>query len=197
MKNVRQVIGGLGNLMFKQAYLIGQRLDGNIPDVYVQGETYWKDHAAVVKEAFNEDIGSIDAVAIHVRRGDYLKAEHFHVNLWETGYYQKAIALFPEATRFIVFCRDNQGWEQDKEDRKWCRDNLEPLLGDRMELPDRYNTEVEDFNLMASCKDIIGANSSFSWWAAYLGQHDRIVMPEKWFTDGIHRTELLDNWILL
>lgn len=197
MKNVRQQLGGLGNLMFKQAYLYGQLLDGVIPDTYVQGEKYWKKHADFIRDAFDGDIGTTDAVALHIRRGDYLQAHNFHVNLWETDYYQKAIALFPNEQKFIVFCKDNQGWKQDKEDRQWCRDNLGPLLGNRMELPDRYNTEIEDFNLMASCKNIIGANSSFSWWAAYVGQHDRIVMPQSWFVDGIQRTELLDNWILL
>lgn len=197
MKNIRQQIGGLGNLLFKQAYIVGKMLDGEIPDVYVQGEKYWKRHAKYIKDTLSEGIETIDAVAIHIRRGDYLQAQDFHINLWNTDYYQKAIALFPEAKRFIVFCKDNQGWEQDKEDRQWCRENLSPLLGERMELPDKYNTEVEDFNLMASCKSIIGANSSFSWWAAYLGQHEKIVFPKQWFVDGIQRTELLDNWTLL
>ena len=194
MKNIRQDIGGLGNLMFKQAYLIGQTLDGNIPDVYVQGESYWAQHKDAIKASFGSGIYStVNKVALHIRRGDYLKAQHFHVNLWETDYYQKAIALFPNE-KFIVFCKDNQGWEQDKADRQWCRDNLTPLLGDRFELPDKNNTEIEDLNLMSSCKSIITANSSFSWWAAYLGEHEKVVCPSKWFVDGIQRTELLDSW---
>lgn len=183
--------------MFKQAFLVGKTLDGDIPDVYVQGEKYWKQHAEQVKAAFSDGIGKTEATAIHIRRGDYLKAHDFHVDLWATDYYKKAIALFPEEQKFIVFCKDNQGWEQDKEDRQWCRDNLYPFLGDRMELPDRYNTEIDDFNLMASCKNIIGANSSFSWWASYLGDHDKVVMPGQWFVDGVQRTELLSNWTLL
>lgn len=194
MRSVRQDIGGLGNLMFKQAYLMGQVLDGEIPDVYVQGEKYWLDHTDRIRSAFSEGIGpQINKVALHIRRGDYLKAHHFHMNLWETDYYKQAIALFPN-DKFIVFCKDNQGWEQDKADREWCRQNLTPLLGDRFELPDRYNSEVDDFNLMASCKSIIMANSTFSWWAAYLGEHEKIICPKDWFVDGIQRTELLDSW---
>lgn len=195
MKPIRQNIGGLGNLMFKEAFIVGKMLAGEIPDVYVQGEKYWKTYAEYVKQHFSEGIEKNDKVAIHIRRGDYLKVQHFHVNLWETtDYYQKALALFPE-DKFIVFCRDNQGWEQDKEDREWCRQHLTPMLGDRFELPDKYNTETDDMNLMASCKSIIMANSSFSWWAAYLGEHEKVICPKQWFVDGIQRTELLDSWI--
>lgn len=197
MRSVRKEIGGLGNLMFKQAYLYAQMRDGAIPDLYVQGESYWKKYQKEVRAMFSEGIERTDAVAVHVRRGDYLQAEHFHANLWKSGYYQKALALFPKETRFIVFCRDNQGWEQDKSDRQWCRDNLGPILGDRMELPEKDNSETQDFNLMASCRNVIGANSSFSWWAAYLGEHDRVVMPGEWFSDGVRRTELPESWILL
>lgn len=182
--------------MFKEAYLMGQVLDGNIPDVYVQGEKYWKQHVAGIKAKFSEGIVSVDAVAIHIRRGDYLKAHHFHVNLWETEYYKKALALFPLETKFIVFCKDNQGWEQDKEDRQWCRENVAPLLrGASVEMPPKENTEAQDFNLMAGCRGIVMANSSFSWFASYLSKNAIITCPTQWYVDGIQRTELLDEWI--
>lgn len=194
MKDVRKTIGGLGNLMFKQAYIIGQALDGNIPDVYLQGEKYWKKHAASIKATFGGGIGKTDAIALHIRRGDYLQAHNFHKNLWETDYYQKAVAMFPK-DKFLVFCKDNQDEAQDKLDRMWCREHLPELLGDRWELAPYEDTEVEDLNLMASCKSIIMANSSFSWWGAYLGDHEKVVCPAQWFVDGIQRTELLDDWI--
>lgn len=195
MKSVRVTIGGLGNLMFKQAYLLNQAAVHEIPDVYVQGEKYWRGNADLIKAHFSDGIGpQINKVALHIRRGDYLQAHHFHVNLWETDYYKKALALFPNDTQFIVFCKDNQGWEQDKADRQWCRDNLAPLIGDRFELPDKDNSETDDLNLMASCKSIIGANSSFSWWAAYLGEHEKVIFPKQWFVDGVQRTELLPEW---
>lgn len=195
MRSVRQQIGGLGNLLFKQAYLIGQMLDGEISDVYVQGESYWKKHANLIKQQFSEGIGKVDRVALHIRRGDYLQAYNFHTNLWETDYYQKAIALFPNEI-FLVFCKDNQDPAQDKADRQWCRENL-PKLGIKFEMAPYEQTEVEDLNLMASCKSIIMANSSFSWWGAYLGEHEKIICPKQWFTDGIQRTELLPEWTLL
>ncbi len=194
MKDVRKIIGGLGNLMFKQAYLIAQAMDGKVDDVYVQGEKYWRSHANLIKQQFSDDVGKTDAVALHIRRGDYLQAHNFHMNLWETDYYQKAVAMFPN-DKFLVFCKDNQDPEQDKKDRQWCREHLPALIGDRWELAPYEDTEVEDLNLMASCKSVIMANSSFSWWGAYLGEHEKVICPKQWFGDGIQRTELLDNWI--
>lgn len=193
MLDVRKSIGGLGNLMFKQAFILGIAAEGIVPDVYLQGEKYWKKHAKIIREAFSQDTGpTIDKVALHIRRGDYLQAHNFHQNLWDTDYYRKAVAMFPKAT-FLVFCKDNQDPEQDKADRIWCRENL-PKLGIKFEMAPYEDTEVEDLNLMASCKSVIMANSSFSWWAAYLGNHEKVVCPEKWFTDGVQRTELLDEW---
>ncbi len=54
--------------------------------------------------------------------------------------------------------------------------------------------EIADFNAMASCKAHIMANSSFSWWTAYLG-HGKVIAPKLWYADGMERTKLLDSWI--
>lgn len=200
MRPVRQSIGGLGNLMFKQARLIAEVLDGSIPDIYVQSSKHWGKHVEAIRAYFRDGIGEpTDRVAIHIRRGDYLKADNFHVNLWETDYYKNAVRFFPNE-KFLVFCKDNQSPEQDKSDEEWCRQNLPALLGEEgigWEFARRENTEVEDLNLMASCKAIIMANSSFSWWAAFIGQPTRVVCPSRWFVDGIQRTELLPEWILI
>lgn len=196
MRKVRQVIGGLGNLMFKQACLIAQSLDGDIPDVYLQGTKYWRGYEKEIREYFSENIGFTDKVALHIRRGDYLKADNFHIDLSKTDYYQRAIQLFPKE-KFLVFCKDNQDEKQDKNDRQWCTEFLNGLLDPQQwEFVPFENTEVEDMNLMASCKAIIMANSSFSWWGAFLNPNNpRIVTPKQWFVDTIQRTELLPSWL--
>jgi hypothetical protein len=195
MRSVRQDIGGLGNLMFKQAYLWSQMRDGVIPDVYVQDEKYFDKYKEEVRQMFSNGITdkSIDRVAVHFRRGDYLKASQFHLNLWQTDYYQKALALFPDS-KFLVFCKDNQDPMIDAADREWCITEMTRLVGDRFEMRES-GTETEDLNAMASCEALIMANSTFSWWAAWLGNHTKIICPEKWFTDGIQRCGLLDKWI--
>lgn len=197
MRNVRQEIGGLGNLLFKEAFIYGQLLDGEVPDVYLQSMKYWAKHRDKVKQRFAFGIGSIDKVAVHIRRGDYLKANQFHTNLWDIDYYREAFKLFP-SEKFLIFCKDNQSEELDEADREWCLENLIPMLGDNFEmLP--HTTETSDLNAMASCKGLIGANSSFSWWAAFLGNHEKIVFPkeDRWFTDGVVRTELMEGVIKL
>lgn len=195
MKSARTKIGGLGNLMFKEAYILGKVFDGEISDQYVQSYTYWEKHKETIRNHFRDGIGEpINKVSLHIRRGDYLN-NPFYVDLTTTSYYQEAVKLFPDDT-FLVFCKDNQGWEQDKADRQWCRDYLDTFIKGRYELVNKDNEEETDLNLMAACKAHIGANSSFSWWAAFLGGGDT-VMPKLWFTDGAKRIDLFPEWKML
>jgi hypothetical protein len=168
---------------------------GLIPDVYAQSSEYWQDFKEEVRNLYGHGIQPIDKVALHIRRGDYLKVPEFHTNVWDSGYYQKAIKEFPEGTKFLVFCKDNQGEKQDLDDQEWLENNM-PLLNIDFELH-KHGTETDDLNAMAGCKGIIGANSTFSWWAAFLGNpNKKVVMPreESWFVDGVVRTKLEDNW---
>ena len=196
MRNVRQDIGGLGNLLFKEAYIWAQFRDGAIPDIYVQSSQYWTKYRNEIKQRFASGIGYDERVALHIRRGDYLKVTQFHVNLWDTGYYKEAVKQFPEGTKFLVFCKDNQSEAQDLDDQEWCLENL-PQLGIDFEMFVHTDSETNDLNAMAACKGIIGANSSFSWWAAFLGNATKAVFPKNWFVDGVQRTELLPEWTLI
>ena len=199
MRTRREDIGGLGNLLFKEAYIWAQMRDGDIPDVYVQSTKYWRKYKEEIRQRFSHGIGNktVPFVAVHIRRGDYLKATQFHVPLWDTDYYKKALMLFPN-DKFMVFCRDNQNKTIDAADREWCKEFMTNLVGvDRFVLNPNDMKETEDLNMLASCKSLIGANSSFSWWGAFLGNHEKIVFPKSWFTDGFQRTELLDEWTLI
>ena len=195
MKPTREVLGGMGNQMFKQAFLWCLFREGAIPDTYLQSPRFWLKYKDEIRTMFGGGIGRDERVAIHIRRGDYLKVSQFHVNLWDTDYYKEAIKLFPKDTKFLVFCKDNQSEAQDKDDREWCERNI-PLLGIDFELH-KHTTETEDMNAMASCRGLIGANSSFSFWAAFIGDQDKkVVFPkeERWFTDGGVRCELMTEW---
>jgi hypothetical protein len=196
MLPVRKTIGGLGNIMFKQAYIYAQMRRGEIPDIYVQSEEYWKEFADEIKLMYQVDQVTRDLVSLHIRRGDY-KDTDFYVDLTETDYYQKAVEMFPD-DKFLVFYKDRQVSELDEKDKAWIKGFLDTII------PGRYTiweggTETDDLNAMASCADNIMANSSFSWWAAYLNPNlkKKVVCPANWFTDGIMRIDLQDEWIKL
>lgn len=177
--------------MFKQAYLYAQMREGTIPDVYVQSPKYWEKYAAEIRKMYSEGVGFVDRVSLHLRRGDYVN-NGFYVDLSTTEYYQKAVTRFPDDT-FLVFCKDNQG--TDTEDRAWAHDFMDSL-GVKYEFAPADNSEITDLNLMASCKAHIMANSTFSWWAAFIGGGPTIA-PKAWFADGMKRVDLFDNWTQL
>lgn len=172
--------GRLGNQMFQLAYLYSQSAKGIIPDIYLQSEEHFVEIAEQIKSIFKQDIVESDMVAIHVRRGDYVN-NPFYVDLMETDYYAKAMAMFPDRD-FIVFS-DNIEWCKGKEIFKNCEFS-------------EGKTDVEDLNLIAGCNGVIMANSSFSWWGAYLSR-GKVIAPKDWYRDGIERTKLLETWTRL
>lgn len=181
MLSVRNQIGGLGNLLFKEAYIYSQFRDGKIPDIYVQSEEFFEKYKHEIKDRFGVGIGNMNYVAVHVRRGDYVN-NPFYVDLFEDGYYERAMQEWRiPKDEFMIFS-DDISWCQKQEIFKDC------MVSAGM-------PEVEDLNLMASCTGHIIANSSFSWWAAYLSPHGgKVVAPKKWYSDGIIRTKLPAHW---
>lgn len=103
-------------------------------------------------------------VAIHVRRGDYLNLSDYHTVL-PMSYYNEAMSYF-DNKRFIIFSDDMQ----------WCRENFK---GDKFLFAN--GNEVEDLYLMSMCESHIIANSSFSWWGAYLAGSKDVFAPKNWF----------------
>lgn len=192
MKKVRQSLGGIGNLMFQRAFLVGMLNRGQIPDVYVQNFEYWKDSADVVKQMFSHGItGGIPKVALQIRLGDYMQSNGFYTDLTKTHYYQNAIAHFPDK-EFLVFCHDGQDPRRDAEDKERAAAFLDTII------PGRYTlwkpmSETDDLNTMASCEHAIIANSSFGIWAGYLNPNpNKIVIcpPEtRYYSDGVIRTK--------
>lgn len=195
MKPVRQAIGGLGNLMFKEAFIYAQMREGKIPDRYVQSTRYWDKYRDEIKAMFGTDIGNDDRVALQIRRGDYLTSYNFYKDVAASGYYQKAVEHFPN-DRFLVFCYDRQDPNQDKSDREWTKEFLDTFIQGRWEFWEPQS-ETDDLNKMASCKGLIMANSTFGWWAGFLGRAQKVITPHEWFTDGIQRCGLLPEWIKL
>jgi hypothetical protein len=181
MVPIEKIGGRLGNQMFRLAYVYAEARIGNIPDMYVQDPYYFQEYEKEIKALFGQGIEPVDQVAIHVRRGDYVK-NPFYVDLTDTDYYEKAMALFP-TEKFIVFS-DNV---------EWCKE--QPIFKD-CDFSEG-NDEITDLNLMAGCKHQIIANSSFSWWAGYLNPNPnkKVVYPSRWYMDGAERTVCPETWI--
>jgi hypothetical protein len=140
-------------------------------------------------------IGQVNAVSLHVRRGDYAKnpkttATH---GLCSLDYYQAAIQYISDQVEqpyFFIF----------SDDIAWVKKQL------KMNFPCRYvdhNHGVESYNdmhLMSICRHCIIANSSFSWWGAWLNPYkDKIVVaPQRWFANDNNVKDLFPpEWVPL
>lgn len=132
-----------------------------------------------------------NSVGIHIRRGDYLKNWKYR-GLCGIDYYQKAIAYILEhikSPKFFLF----------SDDIDWVKENISPLLKGYDVTFVHWNHSInsyKDMQLMAMCKNLIIANSSFSWWAAYLNQNNPIVVaPEKWINSFMDFRIQYKDWI--
>jgi hypothetical protein len=138
---------------------------------YFQSERYFDDFADDIRKEFTFK-DSIDStgegvVAVHVRRGDYTTLQDHHP-LCTLDYYKRAMDMF-EGHSFLVF----------SDDIDWCRENIK---GPKV-MYSEENSAARDLQLMASCDHNIIANSSFSWWGAWLNENQdkKVVAPKQWF----------------
>lgn len=193
MVEIEKIIGRLGNKMFMFSAVYALARD-NRTDFYFQDPKWFEKYSEEIKAIFQEGIKTIPFVSIHVRRGKNpvvpneppYSQNPFYTHLCDTDYYQKAISLFP-GEKFFVF----------SDDLEWCKKKFK---GNRFTFF-KGKDEIEDFNTMASCESNIIANSSYSWWAAYLNPNSskRVICPpeDRWYADGEIRTKVPIDWTQL
>jgi len=128
---------------------------------------------------------SVRSIAMHVRRGDYINS--INVNIYcelKAKYYQDALkTLESRNAKVFIFSDDPQ----------WVIKNIK-FDCDYIMVSGRGLSDVDELLLMSRCNDYIIANSTFSWWAAYVGTANlkgRVVYPENWFIDNIEKSKLL------
>ncbi|MDC0737948.1 alpha-1,2-fucosyltransferase [Cognatishimia sp. SS12] len=154
---------------------------------YWQSEKYFTDHADAIRSDFtfpapsgqNADlaaqIGETLSVSLHVRRGDYV-SNASHVVCAQPYYDAALAALLPQleaAPQIFVF----------SDDPDWARNNLK-LPGTPIVIDHNGDAQdYEDMRLMSLCRHNIIANSSFSWWGAWLNQNPQrtVIAPKRWF----------------
>lgn len=172
---------------------------------YWQSEQYFSGIATEVRKTFHfqqpwdeEDLAvrarmkQHPSASLHVRRGDYTSSKNQGVYAQsDIAYYRAAISYLRERVpnvRFFAF----------SDDPGWVASNLIPEFGE-MDIV-RHNTGIRsanDMRLMSEADHHITANSSFSWWGAWLNaKQDKIVVaPRRWFCDGRNDSDLVPtNW---
>lgn len=178
-------------------------------DGYWQTERYFADISDQVRAAFTfadrshpevvriaTQIRATTAVSLHVRRGDYTNhsaAQQYFVTCG-IGYYEGAMARmlaeYPD-TEFFVF----------SDDIDWARSNLPSTAPLHFVEGNTGDRSPEDMRLMSLCKHHIIANSSFSWWGAWLNPlpNKTVIAPKHWLKDtAIPTPDLLPpRWLAI
>ncbi len=172
---------------------------------YFQSEGYFKDfRPEIIKDfslkypitddknlEFLQKIRTTNSVSMHIRRGDYVKLSHIY-GLCSPSYYQKAAEYIQSRVsnpHFYIF----------SDDMAWVKENL------KIKAPCDYvdintaETAYLDMELMRNCRHNIIANSSFSWWGAWLNANPQkiVICPDAWYADNRKTDIVPPQWIRL
>ena len=106
-------------------------------------------------------------IALHVRRGDYLNLTD-HYRILDEEYYNQALDRLPDWPLMIF-----------TDDKKWIKESN--FLGEREFIISEFEDYAHDLCLMSMASALIIANSTFSWWGAWLSGSSKIIAPRQWF----------------
>lgn len=179
-------------------------------DGYWQSEKYFSDSRAQLLTDFTtqnplsqksiellKQINNSNSISIHVRRGDYISIQS-NQNYYHTctaDYYQNAINLVCEKLEnptLFIFSNNEE---------IWFKQNVVTKYNCVFVSHNLKNDSFQDLILMSKCKHNIIANSSFSWWGAWLNTNSNkiVVAPKKWFKVKNKQTKdlICDKWIVI
>ena len=147
-------------------------------------------------QALADQITAVPAVALHVRRGDYVQnptTNHVH-GICSLAYYKQAIeyvAQFEPAMQLFIF----------SDDPDWVQEQLHFRFPSYVVAVNSAKNGHLDLRLMSLCRHHIIANSSFSWWGAWLATHpqQKVCAPAQWFRNYPFDIEHIipDRWHLI
>jgi hypothetical protein len=141
-----------------------------------------------ILEPCKDMIGGESYNSLHIRRTDYIKNSISHTNL-TPQYYESALRGFDSNSKFIIF----------SDDPEWCK-KQKMFEGDRFLISESADNRI-DLCLMSLCKGHIIANSSFSWWGAWLAKSQNVVAPKHWFGPKLKHQNTKDlycsGWVVL
>jgi len=149
---------------------------GTFFDGYFQSWKYFNDYLPDLKKMFlKNNLIETDGYFVHVRRGDYVNHSVYQINYEE--YFKQALLHFPKDSKFYVV----------SDDLPYC-ENCSLFKNDSFSFVELGTLDTLHF--MARCRGGICANSSFSWWGAFLGRREIITMPSQWINNGMDTSEI-------
>lgn len=175
-------------------------------DGYFQSEKYFQDFKNEIRKDFiftpplssknqeiTEHIKSLNSISVHVRRWDYMSEKNKSLyGTCDLDYYKRAIRIIQEKINSPVFFFFS-------DDIEWVKENLQVENNSYYIDWNTGEQSYEDMRLMSLCKHNIIANSSFSWWGAWLNNNKEklVIAPEKWFnSDTINYKDIVpETWI--
>lgn len=164
-------------------------------DGYWQSEKYFKPIQNLILDEFspNEEqlkklllIPELDSnsVSMHIRRTDYVTSNGYHP-VQSIEYYKQALEIIGDYDNLFIF----------SDDVEWCKKSLDFK---NMVFVNGY-TDIEEMWIQSLCKNNIIANSTFSWWGAWLNNYKdkKVIAPSKWFGTqaNLNQSDIIpDEW---
>jgi hypothetical protein len=153
-----------------------------------------KDQPSALNRKYLDEIRSANSVSIHVRRGDYVTEKETNAihGVCDLEYYRKAIGRMSVEVsdpRFYIF----------SDDINWTKANLPGSTHPSVYIDHNQTAPHEDLRLMYFCKHHIIANSSFSWWGAWLNVNaeKKVIAPRNWFRTLENKDIIPNGWLTL
>ncbi|MCX5632671.1 MAG: alpha-1,2-fucosyltransferase [Phycisphaerae bacterium] len=169
----------LSDNIYLEGYWLSEKYFSNIKDIIRQEFTF-KEKPDDKNQKLADNITAVNSVSIHIRRGDYTedsKAVQSH-GICSVQYYRDCIEYITkkvENPHFFIFS-DRPEWSKDILKLSYPATYISQNFGEK---------DYEDMRIMSLCKHNIIANSTFSWWAAWLNSNPQkiVLAPQKWFAD--------------
>lgn len=180
--------------IYLSGYWQSEKYFSGIKEIIIKDFSRRKNPISTKNKNITREIKQSNSVSIHVRRSDYVtnKAANTFHGVCSIGYYRQAMSYIERQVTnpiYYVF----------SDDIFWSRENIKSKHKMIYLSHNKDQDAHEDIRLMSQCKHNIIANSSFSWWGAWLNQNpDKIVIaPDKWYQDkNIPINDLiLESWI--
>jgi hypothetical protein len=147
--------------------------------------TFKQEVVDVCKKFIEEEINSDEVISLHIRRKDYLGLQSYHP-VPPLEYYEYALNNLPDIPVLIF-----------SDDIDWCLE--QEIFSSEKFFVSMSNSAEHDMSLMSMCNYHIIANSSFSWWGAWLSNSKKVIAPKVWFGPSLcqHDTSDLycEEWI--